>query len=311
MKIVCPNCGKKYNYDKQMGICPSCTKYTSYIEVQKQSSGLAPSVVEKKSANSYSQESIHDRNSADYHGDFEDYEEYPHDSAHSYSQSATNTGKKKTSLLGYIVSIFIAIAMITTFSTVVFGMVPNKVAELREFQELGDIQRESFAVDEMVSTEKLIFTVAEAKVLDPKIFAPPEGWKYVYIPYTIDEEEYSYNNNYSSVYLNVNNMYFESMSEYDLPDRNHAETLIKAEFSKLVMTNTISYYGNCLVFLIPEEEKEYTLCYYEYERHSDYYVDKLIRIMEHPIVEPELPNIMPEPTQLPNDMPDSTEVEEA
>lgn len=296
MKIICPHCGKKYNYDKQMGICPSCTKYTSYLEVQRQTRGLISEVPkEETQEKSYSSVQKHSTNTnmSQRKGAFS---KKMHSPMQDPSFSAKAHSKKNISTLNIVVSIIIAVTMIISLLSVFFYLVPIRTNELKENQKIENIDPRSFQIDEIVNGEKNTFTVSKPYVLDPLEYMPPAGWKYICFPYecyeyyddfsdSYDSESYVYT--FFETYLKVDDRYISPISSFDLPENNNEESIIKGKIESLNPSMQLENYGDNLIFLVPDESKEYILYLFECGNEDDFTTKKIMQVFELEIVEEE------------------------
>ena len=298
MKIVCPSCGKKYNYEKHMGICPACTKYTSFSNVKSQMSGQAPVVENENDGfdsgtfgnDAYYNDPYTDDNfntnsftNQTFGNDTFGQDDFgfgtPPPQANTFYQSsqtyqAPPVPKKPKSI---IPSIVIVVLMIAIGLIVGLVLIPNKINELYDYQKADQVYRETWQVSEPILFGNMSLVFHPAESFDAEITTAPEGWKYICIPFDLEGNDYSIRQK-TDVFLEIDGAFIKPMVIYNFSnyDAISADEQKFQEVYALNITDEISSPpGGNLVFLIPEEKKEYTLKLYLFELNEEYGAQKL------------------------------------
>lgn len=288
MKIVCPNCGKKYNYEKSMGVCPSCTKYTSFVDVQKQISGVNPGYNTPKndspnyvSPPDFPYDDHHQHHKEDveedlsfgfggppsgqYQGDYQSqyYQDQQNYQDQYPSQYHVPRQPKSPVVIG-IVLVFVLL-MVASFVIATQVMAPAKINELNEYQLVSDVPLSTASIAEPIKIWDLTFTIEQPEVYESELFTAPEGWKYISIPFTSRREYNSMEYRHLEMFLNIDDMFVPPLSQYDIPEYDFSDTFISTQIEDLGIENSIwGQESGHLLFLVREDESEYTLAIYTF-----------------------------------------------
>ena len=303
MKIVCPNCGKKYNYEKNMGVCPACTKYTSFVDVQKQIAGINSGYNTQSNNSSnyvsppgfpYDDHHQHHKEEPkedysygfgapqqdpyqtdyqnQYYQDQQNYQDQYYQGQQNYQhQYQTQYAAPRQPTHPIVIGIVLVFCLLIVFSFVIAINVvaPAKINELNEYQKVKDVALSTANVAEQVQIEDIFFTIEQPEVFYSELFAAPEGWKYIIVPFTSAREYYSRDYRYLDIFLNINGVYVPALSQYNIPEYDFDDPFISTQIDELGIENSIwGQESGHLLFLIKEDESEYTLTIYTYLQES-------------------------------------------
>ena len=235
MKVICSECGKKYDYDDQMGICPKCGRYMK-----------SPGANHHKSK-----------------GD--------NTSRRRDNKAPSFRREKKGFRICDALSILIVILMIATFFVVKYVIIPNEIEEIYRVQKDVVPQEKTITYNQVVNIEGVDIGIKEVVPFELDGIKAPEGWKYVTLPYSIYADEFSFQlQDALSVYLQIGSSYVPPLSVYDFPEHNEQGSMGKwnldsEEFS-IFFTQTVN---GKFVFLVPQEMENYHMIIHQREVDED------------------------------------------
>ena len=240
MKKRCLKCGKKFNYEDSMGICPHCGKYTSpYASKDDTAKRATPTPVHRSS---YKEASVPVQSIA----------------------KETSVPKQRKQLDIKAIIIVLLIIMIIMAPMAFVFLEDKKIIEIENERKVETLQE----VEEYVLQPFEVVTGgvnAEVTIEDAKPFVfegvkATEGWKYIEVCYQVKSETYLSYYSYVDVLLHWGGHYVEGLSAYDLSDDEFVrDALYKSD---IAWTGLERGRGRW-VFLVPQDIDEATIEIYE------------------------------------------------
>lgn len=253
MKKNCPNCGKKFDYDYSMGICPHCGKYDSPSALRDDSAKQDPPLLVNESVNKKPF--------------------VPKQKEH----LATST--RKYSTISVVVMIII-IAMIIVIPIILEFREKEKIEKIiteqkvEEPKEVKEYIAQPFVVT--VDDVDVEITIEDARPFVFEGVQAIEGWKYVEVCYKADSEVYFAGFSDPEVFLRWEDRYTEGLNVYDLSLDD--ENVIGMLYDDKSISSWIERGKGQWVFLIPQEVTEAAIEIYEKQNISGTKYQKLNKI---------------------------------
>lgn len=226
MKIVCRNCGKKYDYDECIGICPKCGKYIP--STSGQSTVVTGSNASRKK----------------------------HKQEHIFSN------KNHEGLIRNIIIIMIVIICLVGYPLI---RIPANQKDMEEFlQSLSneDLDEATVAPEESFEINGIMLTVSKLQeyAFGDDVPKAPKGWKYMMCEYYYDDPEDDYvNPPQTEVYLHYeDDSYLAPTTVYTISDDEEVWEKYQTEIQY-----ALNQEQGKIVFMIPEDITEASLEIYE------------------------------------------------
>lgn len=244
MKVKCPHCGKKFNYEVYSGLCPGCGTYMRPGDI-----GKPPKKKTVKSSVNISET----------------------------SPEKPESKKKRIKNKPQAVLCSLLLLAILTAPLAARGFEKQKQKPLLKEWYVTDLPEESFETEQPFSFLNDTITIHQGNVFSLEGLEAPTRFSYLSFPYTTSHGEiYSWN---SEVFLRTDDLYQRPLSSYDLANTDE-EMLHKLEALKLSQT-PYSYDGQ-FVFLVPDSVTELELYLYEKEAVNDN-ITKAARLCRIPV----------------------------
>ncbi len=292
MKVTCDNCSKRFEYEKYMGICPACRRYTAKRVPWTSEWGEG---IEKPNGNQKSKElnepkELHKPEKI----------QIPQE-LHKSKESQTTRGNRKkdvksakvtkpkegdrrienleekTGLPWEKTTITLVVIMILYAFFVQFVVMPyewNKVYEAQKYEEVPYVPIRQGVKFLIGDTD---FKIHKVEPFFTEEIAPPKGWKYIWVPYTVEKEMLRYDESIAlKVFLEMGDNYVQPLNFYEFPEYSLEAQgdgiafLEKEAFQKYFKEGKSGF-----VFLVPEESEEYVLNIYQHEINRQNVVSKL------------------------------------
>ena len=261
MKKCCPSCGKKFDYDYSLGICPHCGKYDRPVALQDDDTEQNASLSEYWSV--YREPSVTKQ------------KEYtaPRQKEH------TAPKQKKYSIFSTVISSII-VAMIIATPIISTFLENEKIAKItreqkvEELEEIKEYASEPFTVT--VGDVDVEVTIEDAKILEFGGVEAPEGWKYVEVSHRADSVAYFAGYEYIDVCLHWEGHYVQGLGEYNLSPED--DVIRDALYDSKDLSTGLYQGESQWVFLVPQEVGEATIEIYEKQDTTDKKYRKLNKV---------------------------------
>ena len=255
MKKRCLKCGKKFNYEDSMGICPHCGKYASpYASKNDTAKRATPTPVHRSA---YNETSV---------------------PVQSIAKETSVSKQIKQLDIKAVIIVLIIIMIIMTPMAFAF-MEDKKIIEVENERKVETLQE----VEEHVLQpfEVVVGGVnAEVTIEDAKPFVfegvkAVEGWKYIEVCYQAKSETYFAYYSYVDVLLHWDGHYVEGLSTYDLSNNEFVRVaLYKSDIAWAGLERGRGRW----VFLVPQDIAEATIEIYEKQDIPDTKYQKLNKV---------------------------------
>ena len=260
MKEPCEKCGKRFDMEECMYICPSCGHYHSQVNQYQYRKSRASGTDRQNASGTFHADS---RPSA-------------HKKRISFSPAPDKASKGKfrepaaesgTSSKAKRILCLILLFLIVGFPIFYHMKTSMQMEQIRQTQESAEVNEVFVSSRSPVKLIDADLTLGEFTPFTRSgITAAPEGWKYMQLTYKTANNDSEYRSLDTSVTLKAGDTYYRSLDPYSLSESES----VRDELYDLGVGSYSPYQEDGLwVFLIPEDTKGCPLRISQGERSSD------------------------------------------
>lgn len=246
MKIKCENCGKQYNYEKHMGICPKCGRYVRQADIYDQDSAIEEWNTQQKEQNTKK--------------------------FRKYKSPVLSKPKKSSSFYIQIGICILLLVIVCVFPSYYQKETEKLIEDIYQDQKVKNVKTTECKLGDKISIPEYDITLTDVSEYETEELEVPEGWKYVQVSY-VSEGELQYTGFCgTATYLQTEGHFYYPMYLWDI---TNDELLIDRLRKEEGITTGYHEEKGKFLFLIPQEAQEATLHIREYTE-SKYYEETCI-----------------------------------